>query len=251
VARWAELEERAREALEQRAERLPAARTLRHELTLERVERFAGHRPLRLLDAGCGDGLLCVLIARRHPGWEVVGADQDDALLEKGRARAEKHGVKNVHFVRADLTQQLGSGLYDAVLAVECLVEIPDDAAVLDRMASALRPGGLLLAHVPEKDWRPVLPGGARSWRLEVRHGYSDADLRLLLERAGLEAIRISQTAYTLVWAANDLADRLKRASLKARSLAYPPSAAAVRLERWGLRWGAPHALLAEARRPA
>ena len=251
MSRWAKPAARTREALEQRVERLPAARTLRHLLTVELVERFGAGQALRLLDAGCGDGLLSWTIAARHPDWEVVAVDHDEAQLERARRRAEKQGTANVRYVRADLTKDLGSGLYDAALAVECLEEIPDDEAALRRLATALRPGGLLLVHVPERDWQPVLRGGARTWRLEVRHGYGAADLRTKLERAGLEVIRITATARTVVWAANELADRLKRASLKVRSLAYPPSAAAVWLERAGLTWGAPHALLAEARRPA
>jgi SAM-dependent methyltransferase len=245
------MEVRTREALELRLRRLPAARTLRHELTLDLLERFAGDRRLRVLDAGCGEGLLCEALAARHPDWEVVGADFDAEQLEKGRARADDEHIANLRYVQADLTQDLGSGLYDAVVAVECLVEIPDDEAALGRMAHALRPEGLLLAHVPERDWGPVLPGGADTWRLEVRHGYGAEELRAKLERAGLDVIRITPTARTMVWSANELADRLKRASLRLQSLAYPPIAAAVRLERWGVTWGAPHALLAEARRPA
>jgi SAM-dependent methyltransferase len=202
-----------------------------------------------VLDAGCGEGLLSEAIAERHPDWEVVGADYDEERLEQGRVAADQKRVLNLRYVRADLTRDLGSGVYDAVVAVECLEEIPDDEVALGRMATALRPGGLLLAHVPERDWGPVLPGGADTWRLEVRHGYGAEELQGKLERAGLEVTRITPTARTTVWAANELADRLKRASLKVRSLAYPPVAAAVRLERWGVTWGAPHALLAEARR--
>jgi SAM-dependent methyltransferase len=250
VARWANVEAKTREALERRIRRLPAARTLRHELTLDRLERFSGGRSLSVLDAGCGEGLLSEAIAERHPDWEVVGADYDDERLEEGRVAADQKGVRNLRYLQADLTRDLGTGLYDAVAAVECLEEIRDDEAALGRMATALRPGGLLLAHVPERDWRPVLPGGAGTWRLEVRHGYGAEELRGKLERAGLEVTRITPTARTTVWAANELADRLKRASLRVRALAYPPPAA-VRLERWGVTWGAPHALLAEARRPA
>jgi SAM-dependent methyltransferase len=244
-----------RERLEHGVRNLNAARRLRIELTLDALERFAGQRGLEVrglevLDAGCGEGLLTERLARRHREWTVVGADLDEEQVEKARRGATRLGLANVRFVESDLTQDLGESAYDAVTAVECLSEIPDDEAALSMMARALRPGGLFVAHVPEQSWEPVLPGGDRTWRLEVRHGYSAEGLVAKCRRAGLTDVAITPTARGTVWLAQDLANRLKTASLKRRLIAYPPLATAAHLERLGITWGKPRALFVEARRP-
>lgn len=236
----------ARGAAERRVRHLPAARKLRFELAFEALDRFANGRPIRLLDAGCGEGLFAELVAERRPAWSVVGVDADETLLQRARASAENVGVKTVRYVRGDLTSDLGHAAYDAVAALESLEEIEDDTAALGRMAVALRRGGLLLVHVPERSWKPVFDGSEQTWRHEVRHGYGIGELRQKLEDAGVEVTRIRPTCRGTVRAAQELRDRIKTSSLKVRALAYPASAAAVRLERVGVTWGPPTALFAE-----
>jgi SAM-dependent methyltransferase len=239
-----------RERLEHRVRDLNAARTLRIDLATRALETFGEDRELRILDAGCGEGVLAERLGRRHPGWQVVGADFDTEQLQKARSTVDAQELSNVRFVEADLTADVGTSTYDAVSAIECLEEIRDDEAALSSMARALRSGGLFVAHVPERNWRPVLPGGDRAWRLEVRHGYSAEELVAKCERAGLADVVVTPTARGTVWLAQDIANRLKGASLKRRLIAYPPLAAAARLERLGITWGAPRALFVEARRP-
>jgi len=231
---------------------MPPARRLRFELVLEIVDRIGAERPLRVLDAGAGEGLLAMTLARRHSNWQIVAADADadDAMLERGRHQKASEGLANVEFVRADLTGDLGSEEFDVVLAIECLSEIPDDDAALGAMARALRPGGRFIAHVPQRDWMPVLPGSARTWRHEVRHGYGTEELTAKLERAGLAVTWIKPTARSTVLVGQEIADRIKDASLRVRVAALPVTTGAVRLERWGLTWGPGRALLVDARRP-
>jgi ubiquinone/menaquinone biosynthesis C-methylase UbiE len=239
-----------RERLEHRVRDIRVARRLRIDLALEAVERFAEQRQLDVLDAGCGEGLLTERLAERHPGWRIVAADVDAEQLEKARRNAARVGLANVRFVQADLTRDLGDSVYDVVTAIECLSEIPDDDDALASMARALQPGGLFLAHVPERSWEPVLPGGQRTWRLEVRHGYSAEELMAKCERVGLTDVAVTPTARSTIWLAEDIANRVKNASLKKRLLAYPPLATAARLERLGITWGKARALMVEARRP-
>ena len=242
---------RAGAALEERVRLLAPARRLRFELTREALERFVPEGPALILDAGCGDGILSELLARRRPGWTIVAADRDPVLVARTGERLAAAGAANVTVVESDLTEDLGSGVYDAVAAVECLEEIPDDAGALARMTAALKPGGLLVAHVPERDWRPVLRGSDPVWRHEVRHGYSAAELREQLERAGLEVLRVEPTCRGLVRLGQELRDRIKGSRLAVRAAAFPLLVLSVRAERLGLTWGPERALLALARRPA
>jgi SAM-dependent methyltransferase len=239
----------AREFGERRVRHLPAARRLRFELALDALDRLTDHGGIRLLDAGCGEGLFAELVARLHPSWQIVGVDADADLLQRARLSAEEEGV-NVTFEQSDLTEDLGDGVFDSVVALECLEEIDRDGDALSRMVAALKPGGLLLVHVPERDWKPVLRGSDRTWRHEVRHGYGEDELREKLERAGAEVLSIAGTSRGTVRVAQEVRDRIKTSRLAIRLLALPIAVGAVRLERWGVTWGRPRALFAEARKP-
>jgi SAM-dependent methyltransferase len=242
---------RLTDALDARVRRLAPARLLRFELVDALLARELGEGPARVLDAGCGEGLFACRIARRHPRWTIDGVDVGDEQLGQARAAARREGLLNVTFRSADVTADIGAGGYDAVAAIECLEEIPDDAAALTTMAAALRPGGLLVVHVPERDWRPVLRGSEATWRHEVRHGYSADELAGRLTGLGLDDLTVAPTSRGVVRAAQELRDRARGRHLALRAALAPVGLAAVRLERAGATWGPGRALLAHGRRAA
>ena len=239
-----------RAILEERLALMAPARRLRLALVEREVSRrLGGDGALAVLDAGCGDGLLSLAMAKRHPGWGIVGLDLNEGLLDGARKRAQARGLPNARFVAATLEQPLPERERDAVLAVECLSEIPDDRQALRMMSAALRPGGLLVVQVPERDWQPVLPGSPGTWREQVRQGYGAEQLRDLLGELGLTEIEVQPTYRSVAAAAQEIRDRIKDRGLLVRLLAFPFLAAAVRLERAGLTWGRGNALLASAKR--
>jgi SAM-dependent methyltransferase len=240
-----------RAILEERLALMAPARRLRLATTEREVARELGAESrLRLLDAGCGDGLLSLAMAKRHGTWSLTGVDLNEDLLEGARKRASARGLSNARFVSGNLEQPLPLEGCDAVLAVECLSEIPDDRQALRMMAAALRPGGMLVVQVPDRDWQPVLPGSPGTWREQVRQGYSAEELTTALEEAGLTNVIVQPTYRSLAAAAQEIRDRIKDSGLLIRLLAFPFLAAAVRLERLGLTWGKPNALIAVGRKP-
>lgn len=242
---------KVRAILEERLALMAPSRRLRL-ATSERavVRRRGADSRLRVLDAGCGDGLLALAIAKRHPTWSLTGVDLREDLLAGARERANARHLPNVRFVPGNLEEPLPEGGFDVVLAVECLEEIPGDREALRTMAAALVPGGLLVAHVPERDWKPVLPGSAATWREQVRQGYTAGELEAALREAGLEDVEVRPTYHGLATAAQDLRDRIKDSGPLVRLLAFPLLAAAVWLERLGVTFGRPNALIASGRRP-
>lgn len=244
---------RARAKVRARAERLardlPAARRLRFSLVIDALEKYAQGRQLTILDAGCGEGLLAEALGRRHREWTIVAVDADEEQLQRARDRLRHSDLTNVDYRAADLTKDLGQRDYDAVLAIECLVEIEDDDAAVASMAHALRPGGRFMAHVPTKHWVPVLPRSERTWKHEVRHGYTQEELTEMLSGAGFTSIVIAPTARGVVRVAQEVRDRIKNRRLRVQVLAYPFASAAVGLERRGLTWGPARALFVQATR--
>jgi SAM-dependent methyltransferase len=239
-----------RAILEERLALMAPSRRLRLALADEALAGEAGGGPLRVLDAGCGDGLLTLSLAARHPDWILLGVDRRDDLLAGARSRSAARSLGNVRFEPADLTRPLQESGFDAVVALECLHEIPDDSAALATMAGALAPGGLLALQVPNLDWAPVLPGSTGIWREEVRHGYDREEIVAAVRAAGLEPLELRPTYRSLAAAAQEVRDRIKSAPLAIRLIAFPFLAAAVRLEKLGLTWGKASATLVLARRP-
>jgi SAM-dependent methyltransferase len=229
---------------------LPPGRRLRLRLALAAIEAYSAERgrrvPLRLLDAGSEEGLLCLELARRHRDWTLVAADMSAAPLQRGRCWAAEEGLV-VSFVRLDLARSLGRERYDVVVSLECLAEVPDDQAALRSMVTALRPGGLFVAHLPTADWTPVLPGAERAWRREARHGYDPSQLHAMLTGMGLDVRELRPTFRRTTALAQDVRDRLKRRRRAAQMLLLPVMASAVRLERAGLTWGPARALFVTA----
>jgi SAM-dependent methyltransferase len=235
--------------LEERLALMAPSRRLRLALADEVLSHEEEERPIRLLDAGCGDGLLALSLAERHPRWAVVGVDLRENLLSGARSRALARGLGNARFLEADLTRPLPDSGFDAAIALECLHEIPDDEAALRCIGEALVPGGLLAVQVPDRDWRPVLSHSSPIWRDQVRQGYTPDEIAAKVRDAGLELVSTEFTYRSMAALAQEVRDRIKGSALPLRLLAFPFLASAVRLERWGLTWGPPRAMLVVARR--
>lgn len=94
----------------------------------------------RVLDVGCGDGLLTRALAER--GLIVVALDLDPASV--ATTRAEVADLTRVEVVEGDVMDpDLALGTFDAVLAVASLHHLPLDDG-LRRLSSLVAPGGLL-----------------------------------------------------------------------------------------------------------
>jgi SAM-dependent methyltransferase len=239
--------ERLRAAAERTLRDSTPARRLRTQLASERLAAWGGDRPVRFLDAGCDIGLLSLVMARRCPSWTIEGVDINEEMLAMGREWAREEGLERVRLFQGDITGDLPADAYDVVAALECLTVIPDLEAAIAGLGRALRPGGLLAAHVPEADWEPVLPGSAREWRGELRHGFTPEGIAELLDRHGLRMTWVQATTRTPVQTAQELRDRIKASPTRVRLAAHPGLATAVWLERHGLAFGPARGLYFEA----
>jgi len=152
----------------------------------------------RVLDVGCGGGLLAEAMARE--GADVVGIDLAAASLEAGRAHAIAEGVHNVRYANTDVETHAAeaAGSYDIVTCMELLEHVPDPRAVVAACARAVKPGGsvffstinrnaqsFLLAIVAAEHILSLVPRGTHEYAKLIRPSElaawcraSDLDLR-------------------------------------------------------------------------
>jgi SAM-dependent methyltransferase len=109
------------------------------------VARLALHAGDRVLDLGCGPGRHALALARR--GIEVTGVDHSEDFIALARAAAQQEQLP-ARFERADVRALDKDHEFDAVICL-CqggfgLLGGREDAALLERFAGALKPGGRL-----------------------------------------------------------------------------------------------------------
>lgn len=111
----------------------------------------------RLLDGGCGPGILTVRLA--HLFEEAVGLDPDAAMLAEGRRVADERRIANIRWVQAvaeDLPEA-APGPYRLITFGQSF-HWTDEARVAEALYDMLEPGGALALIVHTVEDRPAPP---------------------------------------------------------------------------------------------
>ncbi|MFO1271612.1 MAG: bifunctional 2-polyprenyl-6-hydroxyphenol methylase/3-demethylubiquinol 3-O-methyltransferase UbiG [Rubrivivax sp.] len=111
-------------------------------LRLEWIDSLAPLAGQRVLDVGCGGGILAEAMARK--ARQVVGIDLAAKPLGVARLHALESGVANLEYreiaVEALAAEQPGA--FDTVTCMEMLEHVPDPASVVKACAALVKPGG-------------------------------------------------------------------------------------------------------------
>jgi SAM-dependent methyltransferase len=138
----------------------------------------------RLLDVGCGHGLL--LDEARKRGYDVKGLDLSRAAAAHAR---EAYGLEVAETTLHDPT--LDGERYDVIVLADVIEHLDDPLRALDRCAELLAPGGALLLVTPDPASRTARLVGSRWWGYLPAHLclFPLSTLRGLVADRGLEPV--------------------------------------------------------------
>jgi 2-polyprenyl-6-hydroxyphenyl methylase/3-demethylubiquinone-9 3-methyltransferase len=178
------------------------------------VKRLDALTGLRILDIGCGAGILSEPLARM--GAEVVGADPSAANIAAAKQHAEQAGLAIDYRATTIEALAVSDERFEAVLAMEVVEHVADVTLFLKQCAQLVKPGGVLIVATINRTLKSFalaiigaeyvlrwLPRGTHRWDKFV----TPNELAAALELCGLTVIDETGVIY------NPLADRWQIAS--------------------------------------
>lgn len=171
---------------------------------LDYIDAQAGIAGKRVLDVGCGGGLLSEGMARR--GARVTGIDLAPGAIEVAKLHALEAGIPvDYRLVAVETLAESESGAYDLVTCLEMLEHVPEPAAILAGIARLVRPGGdvvcstinrnpksFALAIVGAEYLLGLLPKGTHQYARLIR----PSELARWARQAGLETAGLAGLEY-------------------------------------------------------
>jgi len=111
---------------------------------------------LRMLDIGCGAGLLCEPFTRL--GADVIGIDPSATNIAAAKLHAGKSHL-SIDYRCTTVEEMDARERFDIVLAMEVVEHVVDVGAFLDRCAQMLKPGGMMVVSTLNRNWKSFALG--------------------------------------------------------------------------------------------
>jgi 2-polyprenyl-6-hydroxyphenyl methylase/3-demethylubiquinone-9 3-methyltransferase len=160
---------------------------------------------LRILDIGCGAGLLCEPFTRL--GAQVIGIDPSASNIAAAKLHADK-GHLSIDYRCTTVEEMDVRERFDIVLAMEVVEHVADVGVFLSRCAAMLKPGGIMVVSTLNRNWKSFalaivgaeyvlrwLPRGTHQWDKFV----TPNELEAALERHGLQVTEETGVIYNLL----------------------------------------------------
>ena len=173
-------------------------------LRLDHIDRIAELKGKRVLDVGCGGGILSEAMAAR--GASVTGIDLGEKPLKVAQLHLLESGLQvDYRLVAAESLAQEMPGAFDIVTCMELLEHVPDPAETVRACAELTRPGGhvfvstinrnlksYVLAIVGAEYVLKLLPRGTHDYEKFIK----PSELAAACRSAGLDVKGITGMTY-------------------------------------------------------
>lgn len=173
-------------------------------LRLDFIDQRASLYGKRVLDVGCGGGILAESMAQR--GADVTGIDLGEKALKVARLHSLESGIEvSYRLVAVEALAAEAPESFDIVTCMEMLEHVPDPAAVISACAQLVKPGGhvffstinrnpkaYLFAVVGAEYVLNMLPKGTHEYEKFIKPSELSADVR----RSGLTVVGLKGMSY-------------------------------------------------------
>ncbi|ELZ23807.1 methyltransferase type 11 [Haloterrigena salina JCM 13891] len=158
-----------------------------------------GEPPRRVLDVGCGTGVISLLLAEL--GHDVTGVDLSTDMLERARAKARDRG-RSVEFRNGDAESiSAPEDAYDLVTARHLVWTLPNPSAALREWQRVVRPGGRIVLIEGHWDFDEAFDGYQEIHdELPLYDGRPPRELVDVLEKHGLERVEHEPLMESVLW---------------------------------------------------
>lgn len=173
-------------------------------LRIQFIRSFVELEGKRVVDVGCGGGILSEGLARA--GAEVVGIDLAEELLDVAKSHADESGIEiDYRRISAEALAEAESDSFDIVTCMEMLEHVPEPVSVVRACAKLVKPGGrvffstlnrklkaYLLAIVGAEYLLNMIPKGTHDYATFIK----PSELSRWARASGLELLGMEGIAY-------------------------------------------------------
>ncbi|MCG9125040.1 bifunctional 2-polyprenyl-6-hydroxyphenol methylase/3-demethylubiquinol 3-O-methyltransferase UbiG [Laribacter hongkongensis] len=178
-----------------------------HQINPLRTGYIDHHAPLagtRVIDVGCGGGILSEALARA--GASVTGIDLAKKSLKVAQLHALDQGLSiDYRCIAVEVLAAEVPASFDSVICMELLEHVPDPQSIISACAALVRPGGYVFLSTLNRNLKSYLMAvvGAEyvlNWLPRGTHDYArfirPSEMARMTRQAGLEVVDVSGMRY-------------------------------------------------------
>lgn len=148
----------------------------------------------KILDIGCGNGLLSIMIAKQIPKGEVIAIDASTEMIDLARKNIEKFGIKNIKLLELDAMAINFKEEFDAIFSNIVFNWIKKQRSLYAKMFNNLKKGGRIVVSTLNHD-EYLYEGETERDILQIKNGHvvipeKEVDLGYVIDTGMVEIAR-------------------------------------------------------------